>query len=335
MPPPDLTRGWWVGLLAGLCVIAGGVAFNVLVDPTGEFGQSGRHAFNREPPPDVIAKGVKGGNPAFFTRAIREHQGQIFLIGSSRTWRGFDTCSRPEVLRVAGSGWRMRTLARVERAILDHRRTPAILLIEVGLPTEEPPPVVGPMQAAVSAALSPGTLVSAARTAGHSLKGGGFRPPTYASCAAHSSPAVDWIQAERSLRYSLGQLDTSSASLARGRQDVVDVADWADRVCGRTGLRHQLVLFTLPAAPEGAQATAHERVFQQNAARLEAGFAARTAPKGGCEIRYVNFSSVPPGSPRDQRLWRDRSEWTDYVHFSPRLGAIALDALLGVLSVKR
>ncbi|RZJ25343.1 MAG: hypothetical protein EON85_13325 [Brevundimonas sp.] len=96
-PPARLTRGWWTGLSAGLVLLVGWCLLNVLVDPTGEFGQSGRHAFNRFPPPAVIAAGESGNNPAFFTRAIREHDGDAFLVGSSRTWRGFDTCGRPDI----------------------------------------------------------------------------------------------------------------------------------------------------------------------------------------------------------------------------------------------
>jgi hypothetical protein len=326
--PVRLTRRWWAGLGAGLAILGGYALVNVAVDPTGEFGQSGRHAFNRSPPPGVIAQGEAGGNPAFFTRAIREHRGDIFLIGSSRTWRGFDTCSRPEILRVAGSAWGSRELTRVERAILKSRTTPATVLIEVGLPTRERPAIVDPAQAALSTALSPRTALQSLQTVTHSLTGGEADPPTYAPCQALAPAPQDWTQADRSLRYTLGQLDTSAASLATGRRTLADMVDQADDVCRRTGLRHRLVFFTLPATPDAAPVRGHDRLVQVNAARIAAMFADRNPGEGGCDIRYLNFASTPPGDPEAQALWRDRDQWSDYFHFSTRLGETALKALL-------
>ena len=325
--PARLTRGWWMGLGGGLAILGGCALFNIVVDPTGEFGQSGRHAFNRSPPPDVIAQGVAGGNPAFFARAIREHGGDTFLIGSSRTWRGFDTCSRPDVLRVAGSAWGLREMTRVERLILNSRSTPATVLVEVGLPTRERPAIVDPAQAALSTALSPRTLVQSVRTVAHSLTGGEASPATYAPCDALARGEPDWVQAERSLRYSLSQIDTSPASLAMGRRDVASLADLADDICRRTGLRHRLVFFTLPAAPAHALASEHDRMVQANAKRIAAMFRDRQSGVGGCEVQYLNFASIPPGNAEEKALWRDRDQWSDYFHFSVRLGETALNAL--------
>jgi hypothetical protein len=329
--PVGLTRGWWTGLDVGLAILTGHALFNMMVDPTGEFGQSGRYAFNRSPPPGVIAQGVASGNPAFFTRAIREHRGDVFLIGSSRTWRGFDTCSRPGIMRVAGSAWGVRELTRVERTILSSRTTPATVLIEIGLPTRERPAITDPAQAALSTALSPKTTLQSMQTMAHSLTGGEAYPATYAPCRSLAPGPRDWNQAERSLRYTLSQLDTSSASLAIGRQELVSLADLADNVCRRTGLQHRIVFFTLPATPADAPVNGHDRIVQANAMRIEAMFARRKSGAGGCDIRYVNFASAPPGSEDEQALWRDRNQWSDYFHFSARLGETALDALLDPL----
>lgn len=328
---PRLTRGWWSGLLGGLALLVVWCLVNVLVDPTGEFGQSGRYGFNRVPPAAVIAAGEAGGSPAFFSRAIREARGDTFLIGSSRTWRGFDTCDRPDILRVAGSAWGLRELTRVETAVLAGRRTPATLLIELGLPTDEPPAVVDPTQAAVSTALSPRTTLFSLQTVAHSLTGGEMAPPTYAPCAALAPGPSDWVQAERSVRYTLGRLDATPRSLEQGRRNLRAMADQADQVCQRTGVRHTLVFFSLPSTPAGSPAPVHDRIVRTNAARIAGMFAGRAKPPGGCDIRYVNFASTPPGSPAEQALWRDRDQWSDYTHFSPRLGATALDALLGAV----
>jgi hypothetical protein len=326
---PRLTRRWWTGLLGGLALLGLWGLFNILVDPTGEFRLSGRFAFNRAPPPAVIAAGEGGGNPAFFARAIREHRGDVFLIGSSRTWRGFDTCARPDMLRVAGSAWGLRELTQVEAAVLAHRPTPVSLLVEVGMPTTERPVISDPAQAAVSTALSPRTTVSSLRTVIHSLTGAETRPATYAPCAALAPQPMDWAEAERSVRYAVDTVDTTPGALAQGRANLLAMADRADQLCRKTGVRHRLIFFSLPSSPAGAPAPGYDRIVQANTARIAAQFAARAPVAGGCDVRYVNFASTPPGAPEEQALWRDRAHWSDYFHFSSRLGEIALTALLG------
>lgn len=321
-PPTRLTRGWWIGLSVGLVLLGGWCSLNVAVDPTGEFGQSGRHAFNRLPPPAVIAAGEAGNNPAFFTRAIREHRGETFLIGASRTWRGFDTCSRPDILRVAGSAWGIRELAVVEQRILTSRRTRVTLLIEVGVPTTERPTITDPVQAALSTALSPRTTLFSLQTVGHSLAGSERFPAGYPACEALAAPAADWTQAERSLRYSMGMFDTSSAALEQGRRNLEAMAGQADAVCRRMGVRHRLVFFSLPAMPDGAPTS--DAAVRANTVRIGQQFAHRPSTPGGCDIRHVDLSRTPPGG---EALWRDRNHWSDYTHFRPALGAIALDAL--------
>lgn len=319
---PSLTRGWWTGLAVGALLLAAWCAVNVLVDPTGEFGQSGRHAFNRRLPPQVIAAGEAGNSPAFFTRAIRDHPGDTFLLGSSRTWRGFDTCSRPDVLRVAGSAWGVRDLTRVQRTILTSRRRPATLLIEVGFPTAERPAIRNQAEVAVATALSPRTTLLSLQTIRHSLAGGAAEPSGYAACTPLAAGAPDWEQAERSLRYSMGLFDTTSASLDEGRRSLMAMVEQADQLCLSTRVRHRLVLFNLPAMPAGSPAP--EGAVRAHTARISERFAQRLPSRAGCEVRYVDLSTSPPGG---AALWRDRRQWSDYTHFRPHLGALALAAL--------
>lgn len=327
--PPRLTRKWWAGLIGGLVLMAVWSLFNVLVDPTGEFGLSGRFAFNRVPPPAVIVAGTTGNNPAFFTRAIRESEGDVFLIGPSRTWRGFDICDRPEVLRVAGSAWALRELSQVQETILKGRRRPVTLLIEVGMPTTDRSAVTNPAQAAISTALSPRTSLFSFQTVLHSLGGAEDRPETYAPCVPLASAPPNWNEAERSVRYALGLIDMSPPSLAQGRLDLLAMADEADQACRSDGVQHRLVFFTLPSSPAPSPFAAYDRVFQDNAARIADDFVKRKPEPGACAIRYVNFAEQPPGSPAQQAQWRDRDNWSDYIHFTPALGAVALEALLG------
>ena len=162
----------------------------------------------------------------------------------------------------------------------------------------------------------------------HSLTSGEAYPATYAPCEALPPGPRNWIQAERSLRYTLSQLDTSTTSLAMGRRDLADLADLADDICRRTGLRHRLVFFTLPGTPDNAPVKGHDRLVKANAMRIAAMFAARQSGAGRCDIRYLNFASTPPGNEAERALWRDRDQWSDYFHFSARLGETALDALL-------
>ncbi|RZJ20144.1 MAG: hypothetical protein EON85_16160 [Brevundimonas sp.] len=213
----------------------------------------------------------------------------------------------------------------MEETIFRLRRTPATLLVEVGFPTAERPAIANPAQAALSTALSPRTTLLSLQTLGHSLGHTAGRTVNYPACTPLAANITDWTQADRSLRYSMSQFDTSAASLAQGRRNLLAMADRADAVCRRTGVRHRLVFFSLPAMPEGSPA--HHREVQANTARIGRMFANRASASGGCEVRYRDLSSTPPGNAREQALWRDREQWSDYTHFRPRLGALALDAL--------
>lgn len=325
-PEPALGRSYLRALAGAAALLILYCLVNLLADPTGEFGLSGRFAFNRAPPPEAIAEGEAGGNPAFYTRAIRESAASTFLIGASRTWRGFDTCTRPGLLRIAGSAWGIAELTRIQRAVLESRDRPATLLVEIGLPQDESRRIGSPLANAVSVALSPHTFPLALRTMAGSLSG---QPaPAFIGCRPLPSPRTDWAEAARTLRAALTYVDATPASLRRGRDNVMAMADAADRICARTGIRHRLVYFSLPPAPAGAPAPALDRIIQSNSARLASAFAGRPRPAGGCTILYANHATDPPGPAAARLLWRDRRFWSDYAHFSPQLGALALQALL-------
>jgi hypothetical protein len=325
-PEPALARRYLLGLAGGAALLSFYCLVNVLADPTGEFGLSGRFALNRAPPPEAIAEGEAGSNPAFYTRAIRESAASVFLIGTSRTWRGFDTCGRPELLRVAGSAWGIAELTWIQRAVLESRDRPATLLVEIGLPQDESGRIGSPLANAVSVALSPRTFPLALRTMAGSLSG---RPaPAYIGCTPFPSPRADWAEAARTLRAALTYVDASPASLRRGRDNVMAMADAADRICARTGIRHRLVYFSLPPAPAGSPAPALDLIIQWNSTRLASAFADRPRPAGGCDIRYANYATDPPGPAAGRPLWRDRRFWSDYSHYGPRLGELALRTLL-------
>jgi hypothetical protein len=321
-----LSRGYWLGLGGGTALLSAYCLVNIFADPTGEFGLSGRFAFNRAPPPEAIAQGEAGGNPAFYTRAIRESSADVFLIGASRTRRGFDTCDRPELLRIGGSAWGISEISRIQSAVLASRNRPTTLLIEIGLPQDESGRIGSPLANAVSVALSPHTLSLAMRTMWASMSG--EAAPSYVACRALPSPPADWAAAAQTLRATLTFVDASPASLSRGRENVEKMAEAADRICARTAIRHRLVYFSLPPAPAGSPAPDLARIIAWNSARLAAAFSRRPPSAGGCSIRYVNYATEPPGSAAERALWRDRRFWSDYVHYGPQLGESALKTLL-------
>ena len=324
---PALNRGYVAGLAGGCALIALFCLLNILADPTGEFGLSGRFAFNLAPPPAAIARGMEGGNPAFYSRAIRESDANLFIAGQSRTWRGFDTCGRSGILRVAGSAWGISELARTQRMILQSRRRPITLMVEIGLPQDESNRVGSPLTDAISVALSPKTALFSLQTVAASLAGN-RAPPSYLPCWPLPSPRADWAEASRTLRATTHFIDATSESLRRGRANVVAMADEADRICARYGIAHRLIYFSLPSTPARSPARNLDRVVRLNSKSLASMFARRRPRRHGCIISYRDFTSSPPGSPEEQALWRDRSQWSDYVHYSPRLGDIALRTLL-------
>jgi hypothetical protein len=325
---PALTRRYLGGLLAGVAMGTAYCLLNILVDPTGEFGLSGRFSFNRAPPPAAIVQGEAGGNSAFHTRAIQESGASIFLLGQSRTWRGFDTCTRPQILRIAGSSWGISEIARLQDVILRSRARPVTLLVEIGLPQDERARAALPLTNAVSVALSPRTALFSLQTIVASLADDAA-PPAYTSCRPNPSPRPNWAAAEGTLEAELTLIDATAESLRRGRDNVMAMADAADRICTNTGIRHRVTFFSLPATPAPTRAVGIDRIIRWNSRRIAEQFARRVAPPGGCIIRYENFADVPPGTAAQQALWRDRDQWSDYVHYSPRLGEIALVALLG------
>lgn len=325
-PAVKLTRSFWLGLIAGLVILLSFAGLNILVDPTGEFGQSGRHAFNRVPPPEVVALGEAGGNPAFFARTIRESDATYFLVGSSRTRRGFDTCERPDVLRLAGSSWALPEFRQIQRMVLVGRRKPVTLLMEVGPPNTLPPVISDPTRAAISVALSPRTTVRALQTITYSLSDAPA-PPVYVPCRLEPSPP-DWQAAAVDSRNAAKVLDLSPRGIRSQERSLLKMADLADAICVREGVRHTIVFYTLPNTPPGAPGASNARQVNRNSERLRRVFALRRAASNGCRVRFVDLATEPPGKPGERAQWLRRENWLDYTHFSHRLGTIALEVLV-------
>ncbi len=321
-----LPKGYGVAVvLAGLALVAYGL-FNILVDPTGQFGQAGRYPFNRALPAQTVAYGEANGDPSFYGRALRDSDATTILIGTSRTLQGFDVCARPDMLRIARPGYAIEHLARLEHMALRNRSRPITLLIEVGMP-QTPRPASSGVNRKIFAALSPHEALQAAGIVRASLAGEGVSP-AYTPCRPTGSSHHNWAEAGERLRLGLTVLNASPSSLADGRARLMKIADDADRICMATGVRHRLIFFSLPVSSPGSPVPALNRLMERNTGRISEAFSRRRAPAGGCDIQYRNHVATPPGSATGQAAWRDRAEWLDYTHFSPRLGAIALDSLI-------
>ncbi len=321
-----LTKSFWVGLVAGVVMLSTFAGFNIAVDPTGDFGLSGRFAFNRTPSPEVIAFGRESRNPAYLQRAIRDSDATHFLVGTSRTGRGFDTCGYPEVLSLWGASWDLPEFRQVQGMVLAGRSKPVTLLMEVGLPTTLRPVTEEPLPAAISVALSPRTTVQALKTVAYSISGAPV-PPTYAPCREPPTPPR-WAAAAINARFSASQLLLTPEALGRQERSLLEMADDADRICRRDGVRHTLIFYTLPSTPPGSPTASAAQFFNRNSERLAGVFARRPAAPGGCDVRFLDLSANPPGGPAEQGLWLRRENWLDYTHFSHRLGATALARLL-------
>ena len=327
---PVLGRAYFHGLLGGATALAFYCLLNILTDPGGDFGLSGRFSFNQAPPSEAIVRGQAGGNPVFYARAIRESNADVFLFGTSRVSRGFDICGQPNILRIGGNAWGISQLAQAQALVLDSRNDSATLLIEIGLPQDEQDEQDG-------IAVRPGNIVYAAlslENAFWSLQtitaSRASRPlvPTYTRCAPVPSAPPDWNGALKALYAEQKIIDPSPKSLRRGRDNVLEMADEADRICARNGVRHRLIYFSLPATPAQIRGQQLDLLFKTNSQEIADRFARRVKTSNGCSIRYLNFTRVPPGDAAEQKLWQSRDQWWDYTHYSPRLGSIALRELL-------
>lgn len=329
--PAPLGRGYWEGLAGACAVIVAAIvavaSMNLAVDPIGTLGRHGAHVLNQTMPRAVLDH-LRSGAPSALHRLAAERSGaDVFLIGPSRVVLGFEVCSHPGVLKLAGSSWGAREVAAVSDMVLRDRTTPAVLLIEVGLPTDDGRPGPDTRAAMINAALSPRITLLSLQTIAASLSGDGPARGDM-SCRAISHQ-TDW----RKAAVVFGQLqrvtDVSPASLRRGRDIVRRLVGAADEKCRRTGVRHTLVLFALPPTPSHPAARAFTERVSKGLSGLRQDLAARPFA-GGCRVVVADMTGDPPGPADQQGLWADRSAWLDYTHFSPRLGEFALEALINV-----
>ena len=105
------------------------------------------------------------------------------------------------------------------------------------------------------------------------------------------------------------------------------MADLADEICAGEGIRHTVVFYSLPSTPPDSPGISRARLFNQHSDRLSRLFARRPAALNGCHIRFISLATDAPGKSGEQALWLKRENWLDYTHFSPQLGALALDVL--------
>lgn len=322
MPGSDEIAGgrrYLLGLLLALAALVVVAAFNLIVDPLGLFGAARRHAFNRSTPMSVMYWLAESRDTSFYQRIVADPAVDTVLIGTSRTDLGFDTCGLP-IGRVVGYGWGAREFGEVTLAALAGRTRAATLLIEVAIDND---PAAPPPRSSVSrwlyAAWSPlvtrltwDTLVESVRHQGQPAncrRAGHYVPPAQRFRAGHDGLAGALaMPGSTGYRRSLARLSATVRA--------------ADRICGESGLRHRLVLFSLPLSHR--RTVRLDRLSRRVAADVRQVLDAR--PSRHCEMSLADFSLSAPGGD----AWQDPTAWWNESHFSPRLGNAALPALLSV-----
>lgn len=300
---------------------------NASIDPTGQIGLAKTHALNRTVTPSVVSFVRNSGSVTAYESAIATTSADTFLIGTSREARGFDLCDRPNILRIAGSGWGIREIAQVHTKILETRTAPTTLLIELGVVSDSKGAGESSNASAAYTALSPRTTWLSFQTVAANIRRSDEIAVREAECRPLTSDPVDLKAAAEDFEFGWRTFDASKASRQRGRATLEQMVGDANRICAKTDIRHTIVYFSLPGTPNlplTQQFDASLRDAQRDSAKMFQGLPRH----GACRIRYLDLQTTPPGSSAEQQLWRDRDQWGDLTHFSPLLGRIALNAIL-------
>ena len=316
---------FWRALVGGCVVIVVSALLNTVIDPLGQIGLIRPHRWNLTMPSSTVQTIREQQDVSAYRRIIATTGADTFLIGTSREARGFDLCDRPNVLRIAGSGWGMREIAAVQRHILETRVRPATLLIELGVAINSSVAVQRGDYRAIRAAIAPATTVISLRTIAHNLGTSDENAAYEAMCRPSETAPVDWNMAAAGFQR-VFQTGVDVGARARGREMLKHMMADASLLCARTRLRHSIIFFALPGLPPSRLARQHEvalRAERRQDARAIDDFAEASE----CRIRFIDLSSTPPGSTDLRSPWQDRSNWLDYTHFSPALGRLAIDAL--------
>ncbi|RYG28546.1 MAG: hypothetical protein EON93_18400 [Burkholderiales bacterium] len=327
MPLPTDAKRFWRALLACGALILAMCLFNAAIDPTGQIGLAKTHALNRALPASLISYTRNSTSVTAYERVIATTSADTFLLGSSREARGFDLCDRPNILRIAGSGWGIREMSQVQAKILEVRKAPATLLIELGVASDPGGASDRPNFSRPYTALSPQTTLLSFQTVLANMRRSDKVASREAECRPLRLGPTNWPDALRRFEFASRMFDDSKASRQRGRAILAQMIDDADRICAKTRVRHTIIYFSLPGTP-------NERLTQQFDAALKD--AQRDLEKmlqelskdRACRFLYLDLLTNPPGSVDEQRLWRNRDHWKDFTHFSPQLGRLALNAIL-------
>jgi hypothetical protein len=325
-PSPARAEPFWRSVLGSVTVIAAIFLLNVVIDPVGEIGLVKPNRLNRLTPNSVARTIREAQDVSVYRHVIATTRADTFLIGTSREARGFDLCRQPDIVRIASSGWTIREIAAAQALVLGTRTAPARILVELGAANDLGNSRGRNEFANLHAALAPTTTLMSLRTLTANLSlpedvgaGDAFcRPLTYGP--------TDWRMARRTFE-SLPMFDDGPAARRTGGLLLLRMMADADAICAKTGLRHRVVFFALPSALV-APLTRRFVAKMHDAEERTASIVTEAASGAACDFSYLNLSASPPGSGEQNKSWREQTNWTDYNHFSPMLGAIALRTLL-------
>src|SRR5215217_2913401 len=182
---------FWRSLLACGALILAMCLLNASIDPTGQIGLAKTHALNRTVTPSVVSFVRNSGSVTAYESAIATTSADTFLIGTSREARGFDLCDRPNILRIAGSGWGIREIAQVHTKILETRTAPTTLLIELGVVSDSKGAGESSNASAAYTALSPRTTWLSFQTVAANIRRSDEIAVREAECRPLTSDPVD------------------------------------------------------------------------------------------------------------------------------------------------
>jgi hypothetical protein len=318
-------RSYLRALLTSALIATGFIAaFNLAMDPMGEFGISGTHRLNAVVPTKVHE--FRMGAVDRYLSTVIDGRADRYLIGSSRVEYGFDLCEQPDIRRIALFSFDMSDARHIQARLLSTADRPLRLIMEMAgmginpirrVQYDSPPPSL--VIRKLGALFSYEALRLSIDTLRRNLTARSPTDPAVARCR----PSPQWIE-ENQTEITIAQRETRAQVAVRNADDYdrlfrTALAE-ADRICARTGIRHRIRWLVAPPSFDQAELPATGPMSILQRARMQSALHDRRPEAAFCDIALVTAGF-------DDDRWRNRANWLDPNHFSPALGAPVLTAL--------
>ncbi|WP_372022680.1 hypothetical protein P7L70_04715 (plasmid) [Tistrella mobilis] len=319
-------RSYLRALLTSALIATGFIAaFNLAMDPMGEFGISGTHRLNAVVPTKVHE--FRMGAVDRYLSTVIDGRADRYLIGSSRVEYGFDLCDRPDIRRIALFSFGMADARHVQARLLAAADRPLTLIMEM------PGIQINAARRAQYETAPPSQAVrkltalwsfDAVRLSMHMLHRNLTARTSTDPATARCRPMPQWVEegqpplppAAREIRALSAISDTEEYD----RMFRSTLAD-AGRVCARTGIRHRIRWLVLPISFDQATLPATRRMSEVQRMQMQMALDALRRDIAFCDITLVTAGS-------DGGDWENPARWLDPNHFSPTLGDPLLATVL-------